>query len=107
MGDRDGSPPPLRKVGNGKKDAAGDGRTDLRRQAVRSSSEIFEVSREEAPEELIFLQRDAVRKPSGGRTKRNAGVVDPRRAAEHRTVLTFGSGDDSRKASEPPGSAAK
>jgi len=35
--------------------AEGDGRTDLRRQAVRSSSEFFGASREEAPEELIFL----------------------------------------------------
>jgi hypothetical protein len=31
-----------------------DGRTDLRRQAMRCSSERFGASREEAPEELIF-----------------------------------------------------
>ncbi len=54
-GDRDGSPRLHRKAGNGKKEAEGDGRTDLRRQAVRNSSEFFGVSREEAPEELIFL----------------------------------------------------
>jgi hypothetical protein len=54
-GDRDGSPRLHRKAGNGKKGAEGDGRTDLRRQAVRNSSEFFGVSREEAPEELIFL----------------------------------------------------
>jgi hypothetical protein len=54
-GDRDGSPRLHPKAGNGKKAAEGDGRTDLRRQAVRNSSEFFGVSREEAPEELIFL----------------------------------------------------
>ena len=51
------------------------------------------ASREEAPEESIFLKRDAVRSTSVRRAKRDARVVDPRRAAEHRTVFarSFGS----------------
>ena len=54
-GDRDGSPRLHRKARKGKKEAEGDGRTDLRRQAMRKSSDILGASREEAPEELIFL----------------------------------------------------
>ena len=54
-GDRDGSPRLHRKARKGQKEAEGDGRTDLRRQAMRNSSEVRRASREEAPEELIFL----------------------------------------------------
>ena len=53
-GDRDGSPRLHRKARKGQKEAEGDGRTDLRRQAMRSPSGFFGASREEAPEELIF-----------------------------------------------------
>ena len=45
----------IQSVGKGQKEAEGDGRTDLRRQAMRNSSEVRRASREEAPEELIFL----------------------------------------------------
>ena len=105
-GDRDGSPRLHRKARKGQKEAEGDGRTDLRRQAMRNSSEVRRASREEAPEELIFLLRDAVRKPSGGRTKRDARVIDPRRAAEHRMALAL-PGTDSWKTSEPSGGAVR
>jgi hypothetical protein len=44
-----------RKARKGRKGAEGDGRTDLRRQAMRRSSEHLGASREEAPEESIFL----------------------------------------------------
>ena len=55
MGDRDGSPRLHRKAGNGKKEAAGDRRTDLRRQAIGKNFRVLlGASREEAPEEWIY-----------------------------------------------------
>ena len=49
------------------------------------------ASWEEAPEEMIFLLRDAAPTPLGvGRAKRDAEVVIPRRAVEHRSCFVFG-----------------
>jgi len=65
LGDRDGGPG-LSKSRKRQADAAGDQRSDLRRQAVERASVLFGASREEAPEESIFLKRDAA--PEGLRT---------------------------------------
>ncbi len=49
------------------------------------------ASWEEAPEEMIFLLRDAASTPFGvGKAKRDAEVVIPRRAVEHRSCFVFG-----------------
>jgi hypothetical protein len=69
--------------------AAGDQRSDLRRQAIaealRSGSG---ASREEAPEESTSSSATRLRTVFGpGTAKRDAREVDPRRAAERRTVL--------------------
>jgi hypothetical protein len=78
MGDRDGSSRLYRKAGNGKKEAAGDGRTDLHRMAMRRASAQVGPP-EEAPEELVFQSQFAV--PSGAG---DAKGTNPRRAAEDR-----------------------
>jgi hypothetical protein len=48
------------------------------------------ASREEAPEEMIFLLRDAASSTSVLGAKRDAEVIIPRRAVEHRSCFVFG-----------------
>jgi hypothetical protein len=48
------------------------------------------ASWEEAPEEMIFLLRDAASNTSVGEAKRDAEVVIPRRAVEHLSCFVFG-----------------
>ncbi len=50
------------------------------------------ASWEEAPEEMIFLLRDAASSTSVGEAKRDVEVVIPRRAVEHRSCFVFGRG---------------
>jgi hypothetical protein len=59
LGDRDGGPG-LSRSRQRQVDAAGDQRSDLRRQDWEEPSGSYRASREEAPEESIFLERDAV-----------------------------------------------
>jgi hypothetical protein len=72
--------------------AAGDQRSDLRRQAMlkASSGAATRTSRSEAPEEMIFLfaRRGSSWLSGRGRAKRDAKMIIPRRAVEYRTVLT-------------------
>src|SRR5262249_54206183 len=58
LGDRDGGPG-LPKSRQREAGAAGDQRSDLRRQAEGRISVLLGASREEAPEEMIFLSCDA------------------------------------------------
>ena len=96
-------------------DAAGDQRSDLRRQELGSTFRgSSRASREEAPEESIFLKRDAA--PEGLRTggersetrerstqegPRNTGRFWPMRPRFHED------GPEERKASEPSGGAVE
>ena len=111
LGDRDGGPG-LSKSRKRQAGAAGDQRSDLRRQAVERASVLFGASREEAPEESIFLKRDAA--PEGLRiVGEQSGTQEwfPQEGPQNNGWFWLGlrlqSGRADRKTSEPSGGAVR
>ena len=113
MGDRDGGPG-LSRSRQRQADAAGDQRSDLRRQDWEEPSGSDRASREEAPEEesscratrllMVFGLSVSEAGRKRGRPKKGRGTLDGFGFEGFRSQTP---GRDGRKISEPPGGAVE